>query len=567
MITDMIFFTVGGLGLFLFGMKLMSDGLKAYAGRGLRDMLGFMTTRPLLLFAVGAGGTALIQSSSATSVMIIGFVNAGLLTLKQAIYLVIGANAGTTATAWLVSVSGLGAFKITAYALPAAGLGFFLYAGGRTRKAKNMGQILLGFGLLFIGIGFMKDAFGHLQGSPGVQSFLVSLGHRPLLAILAGLTITILLQSSSAAIAVVQLLAIGGAFGLDWQDALNTAIPFVLGSNIGTTITAQLAAIQAGVSARRAAWAHTLFNVAGATLGYPFVTTGLFGSFVTAICPWTLGATTIAASIAVAHTVFQLVGAAIWMPLAGQLERVVKRIVRERAGDAVVRPIVLEKHLLDSPEIALGQTRREIVRMAETAKSAFCAAIAGIAENDTRQLAAVGELEDYIDSFQIEITSYLSTLSSRQLSEKVSTELPVLLHVVNDLERIGDHAVNISEIAERKMEQNIHFSEAASAEADLMKKEIGQMFDHIIEALRYDDTELAGAALTNEDNINRMQIQFRNSHVDRMCVGGCTPEGGLIFIDLVDNIEKAADHLTNIAQAVIGGLRWTGVEPRLSRNP
>lgn len=564
MIKDMIFYTVGGLGLFLFGMKLMSDGLRAAAGRRLRSILESMTKKPLVAFLIGAGITAIVQSSSATSVMVIGFVNAGLLTLKQAICVIIGTNVGTTATAWLVSISGIGALNITAYALPSVGLGFLMSMSGRSRKMKNLGQILLGFGLLFVGIGFMKDAFEPLESSPTVHKLFVSLGHQPILAILAGTVVTMLIQSSSAAVAIVQLLAIGGAFGQDWNGALNIAIPFVLGSNIGTTITAQLAAIQGNVSARRAAWAHTVFNVAGVAMGYPFVHWGWFGRFVAAICPWPLGPTTIALSIAVAHTVFKLADAVVWLPMAGVLERVVVRLVREKPGDAAMRPIVLEKHLLDTPEIALEQTKREIVRMAKTAKRALCASIAGIVANDARTLSVVREIEDFVDSFQLEITSYLSALSSRHLSDEVSIELPVLLHTVNDLERIGDHAVNIVEIAERKIDQKFMFSESALGEAERLRREVEQMFDYIIAALRDGDVEQAKAALTNEKNLNRMQIEFRRSHVDRMRDGLCTPESGLIFIDLVDNVEKIGDHLTNIAQAVIGGLQWAGVEPRIS---
>jgi phosphate:Na+ symporter len=252
--------------------------------------------------------------------------------------------------------------------------------------------------------------------------------------------------------------------------------------------------------------------------------------------------------------------------LAGTLEHFVVRLVRERPGDAVMRPIMLEKHLLDTPEIALEQTKREIVRMARTAKRALRASITGIVDNDSRSLYVVREIEDFIDSFQLEITSYLSALSSRHLSDEVSIELPVLLHTVNDLERIGDHAVNIVEIAERKIDQKFAFSESALAEAERLKREVEQMFDYIIAALQDSDVEQAKSALTNEKNLNRMQIEFRRSHVDRMRDGLCTPESGLIFIDLVDNVEKIGDHLTNIAQAVIGGLQWAGVEPKIAQS-
>ncbi len=566
MIKDMIFGTVGGLGLFLFGMGLMSDGLKKVAGQKLKNILESMTKRALIAFLVGAGVTALVQSSSATTVMVIGFINAGLLTLKQAINVIIGTNIGTTATAWLVSISGIGALKITIYALPAVGVGFLLNVLGKTRRTKSIGQILLGLGILFLGLNFMKEAFSPLEESSTVQEIFISLGDKPALAILAGAVVTMLLQSSSAAIAIVQLLAIGGAFGTNWQTALNVSIPFVLGSNIGTTITAQIAALQANRNAKRAAWAHTIFNTLGSMIAYPFVHFGLFGAFVLLVAPWQLGRDTIAPSIAIGHTVFNIINSGIFLPMSGLLAKIVWKLVPEKPSEALVRPVVLEKHLLNTPVIALEQAEREIIRMAKTAKRALKRAIEGILQDNRKKLASVMEIEDFIDTFQIEITSYLSALSQVQLSDEVAIELPVLLHTVNDLERIGDHAVNIVEIAQRKIDQKLVFSDSALAEAEQLRTEIDQMFDNIIEALEENDNEAAKPALIREANINKMQIEFRRSHVERMSSGRCSPEAGLIFIDLVDNIEKIGDHLTNIAQAIIGGLQWEGVKPKISTN-
>ena len=560
---EMLFGTVGGLGLFLFGMGLMSDGLKKVAGQRLRKIVESMTKRPLIAFLVGAGVTALVQSSSATTVMVIGFVNAALLTLRQAICVIIGTNVGTTATAWLVSISGIGALKITAYALPAVGIGFFMRTLGKTRRTKSTGQILLGFGILFVGIGFMKAGFDPLKESPKVQELFVALGNKPLLAILAGAVITTLLQSSSAAIAIVQLLAMGGAFGSDWQTVLNVSVPFVLGSNIGTTITAQLAALQANLNAKRTAWAHTIFNILGAGIAYPFIYAGWFGALVHVISPWKLGPGTIAANIAIAHTLFNVVNSSIFLPLAGVLEKLVVKFLPEKPGDLAAKPVVLEYHLLDTPVIALEQSRREIVRMAKTAKTALEQSISGIVDDDRRKLESVRQIEDFIDEFQYEITSYLSMLSRRQLSDEVSVELPVLLHTVNDLERIGDHAVNIVEISERKIDKKLSFSDSALTEIDRLRSEIEQMFEYIIEALENSDIKAGKSALVNESNINKMQMDFRRSHVQRMSDSVCSPEAGLVFIDLVDNVEKIGDHLTNIAQAVIGGLQWEGVKPKV----
>jgi phosphate:Na+ symporter len=443
------------------------------------------------------------------------------------------------------------------------GVGFLLEVLGKTRRTKSIGQILLGFGILFVGIGFMKDAFGPLEESPKVQELFVALGTKPLLAILAGAVITTLLQSSSAAITIVQLLAMGGAFGSDWQTVLNVSVPFVLGSNIGTTITAQLAALRANLNAKRTAWAHTIFNVLGSLIAYPFVHFGWFGALVYIVSPWKLGPGTIAANIAIAHTLFNVVNSGIFLPMAGLLEKIVVRLVPEKAGDAAARPVILEEHLLDTPVIALEQARREIVRMSKTANKALERSISGIIKNDRRKLESVRQIEDYIDEFQYGITSYLSTLSRRQLSDEVSIQLPVLLHTVNDLERIGDHAVNIVEIAERKIQQKLTFSDSALTEVEQLKSEIEQMFENIIEALENSDMKASKSALVNENNINNMQMEFRRSHVQRMSDSVCSLEAGLVFIDLVDNVEKIGDHLTNIAQAVIGGLHWVGIKPKV----
>ena len=560
--TEMILGVAGGLGLFLFGMIQMSEGLKKVAGAKLKNILESMTKNRIIGCLVGAGITALIQSSSAATVMVVGFVNAGLLTLKQAISVIIGTNIGTTATAWLVSISGF-KLEITMYALPAIAVGLGLHIFGRSRSAKNVGEIILGFGILFIGINFMKGAFDGLEDSPQTQEFFVKIANQPVLAILAGMILTMLIQSSSAAVGCVQLLAMSMAFGDDWAVALNVSIPFILGSNIGTTITAQLAALRTNLNARRAAWAHTMFNIIGALICVWFI--GWISKLVCKIGP-ELTEETIGVSIAIAHTTIKVFEAVFFLPLTGVLEKIAVKIVPEKAGDLVVRPTVLEKHLLATPELAMDQARREIVRMARTSKRAVLLAVEGLVEKNRRKLGMARTTEDVTDTLQYEITSYLAALSRKELSEKMSAELPVLLHTINDLERVGDHAVNIAEIAERKIEQKLSFSDSAYDEADQLRQEMEQMCDYIIKALEDNDIEAAKSALVNEDNLNKMQIDFRRSHVRRMSEGVCSADTGLIFIDLVDNVEKVGDHLTNIAQGVIGGLQWDGYELKTSNS-
>jgi len=558
MVTDVIFKTVGGLGLFLFGMGLMSDGLKRVAGQKLRNILESLTKRPVIAVLVGALTTCLVQSSSATTVMTVGFVNAALLSLRQALCVVLGANVGTTFTAWLVS--GLGVLKITLYSLPAVGVGFLVQVVGKTQRTKSIGQILLGFGLLFLGISFMKDAFEPLRDSTNVQAALIWLGGNPILAVITGTIITMLLQSSSASIAMVQVLAFNGAFGTDWDVALRVAIPFILGDNIGTTITAQIAALRASRNARRVAWGHTILNVIGVVYMLPLVWSSVFSRFVIWIVPGGLTQNMIMLHIAVAHSVFNVFNTVLFLPVIGWLEGLVMKLLPVTEAEAEQQPVVLEQRLLDTPVIALEQAKREIIQMAGKARKAVSRAIGGLAGNNMKSLEQARQLEDVIDHFQHEITSYLVGLSNRQLSNEVSTELPVLLHMVNDLERVGDHAVNIVEIAERKIEQKITFSDIAINESSEMIEELYSMFESIIAALQTNAPQSARLAMANENRLNRMQVQLRRHHVQRMTDGSCSAESGLIFIDLVDNIEKIGDHLTNIAQSVLGGLRWDSIE-------
>jgi phosphate:Na+ symporter len=555
----MILNSIGGLALFIYGMGLMSDGLKKAAGERLRQILESMTRKPLMGFTMGMAATGLVQSSSATTVMVIGLVNAGLMTLRQAICVIFGTNVGTTATAWIVSLTGF-ELNVSGYALAIIAAGLLCEVLGRTRKTKSLGQILIGFGLLFIGIDYMKDAFAGLEESEGVRRWLGGLGGRPMLALLAGTALTMLIQSSSASIMIVQTLAFTGAFGEDWSNVVKAAIPFVLGCNIGTTITAQIAALRTNLASRRTAWAHTMFNVLGSAIFLPFVYLGLYGALVLIVAPWELSQETIMPTIAISHTMFNVINSIIFLPLAGLLESLVVWMVRPRRGEVAERAVILETHLLDTPVLALQQAKREMIRMGGEAKRAVQNACEGLAENDLRKIDTTRRIEDMVDDYQAQITSYLVSLSQRQLSDEVSVELPVLLHMVNDLERVGDHAVNIAEIAERKIEQKVTFSEDGVNDANRMVEEMRLMFEGILAALEKNDVQAAHAALNSENKLNRMQVDFRRHHVQRMTDGTCAAPAGLIFIDLVDNLEKIGDHLTNIAQSVIGGIQWDGVD-------
>jgi len=556
MAIKMIIGTIGGLGLFLFGMDMIADALNKAAGRKLKNFLSALTKNSFIAVLVGTMVTVLIQSSSATTVIVIGFVNAGLLTLKQAIGVIFGANIGTTITAWIVSAIGIEGFNIEYIALPAIGIGFVIRILVKNQKIKDAGNFLLGLGILFVGIVFMEEAFSGLKENKTIQDFLIMLGENPLLGALAGMLVTAVIQSSSAFITIIQIMALKEVFGTDWDLVLRITIPFILGSNIGTTITAQLAAIRTNRNSRRAAMSHTLFNIIGVAYILPLTVLGWYPAFVKWVTPFPLTQSTIMVYMAVSHSIFNIVNTIVFLPLVGLLEYIVMKIIPLKKEEMLQMPVVLEEHLLSTPLLAIEQVRREILRMVKTCREAVNNACDGLMNGDAKKFDTARKNEKLTDDFQYEITIYLAKLTSKELDKELSLGTPVLLHTVNDLERIGDHAVNIVEIAERKISNKILFSNGAEIEVSHLRIEVNQMFEHILKAFENNDPEAAKLSLVNENNLNRMQRDFRRNHVQRMNQKVCTAESGLIFIDLVDNMEKVGDHLTNIAQSIIGGLQW-----------
>jgi phosphate:Na+ symporter len=543
---------VGGLGLFFFGMKVMSEGLKNIAGDRLKNILSMVTKLPIIGMLVGAGITCFIQSSSATTVMVVGFVNAGLIALKQAISVVLGANIGTTFTAWLVS--SMSVFKVTHYALPAIGIGFAISTFARTKNARFWGQVLMGFGLLFLGLDFMKDAFTPLKKSQYVKDIFLSFSHNPMLGVLVGIVFTVLLQSSSATIAIVQVMAFNGLISFP------AAIPIILGDNIGTTITAQLASIGTTLPARRTAMSHTLFNVIGTAYMLVFVYTGWYVKAIDTIIPGQITAKNIMFHIAVAHSAFNVINALVFLPFIGALERVSTFLVPKRKGAIEMGPQYLEKHLLNTPPIAMEQARKETVRMIGLATRSVSAAVKGFFDNSMDDLKPVSRLEQAVDNLQSAITAYLIELSQRELTQEDSEEIPVLIHSVNDIERIGDHAENILELAERKIEKKLPFTDDAIMELSLMWNELKGMMMETENALNKNDSQIAENVLRREQRINQFQEDLKKAHVRRLGCGECQLKSGIVFMDFVDNLEKIGDHLTNIAQGVIGEMRWRGYQ-------
>jgi phosphate:Na+ symporter len=549
MAREIIFILIGGLGLFFLGMKTMSDSLKKVAGERLKNTLDILTKRPVIGLFIGAVVTCLIQSSSATSVLAVGFVNAGLLTLKQAISILLGANIGTTFTAWLISFFAL--FKITNYALPAIGIGFLLSTFGKTRSAKMWGQFILGFGMLFTGLGFMKDAFSPLKESEALKNVLVTFGTYPLLGIMLGTAITMILQSSSATIALLQIMAFSGLI------SLKHCIPIILGDNIGTTITAQLSAIGTNTASRRTARAHALLNIIGVCYMLIPVYTGLYYRLIVLIVPGPVTSGNIMFHIALSHSVFNIINSLfIFLPLINFLEKLTIRLTPVKADAVDIRPIYLEKHLLETPTLALEQSINEIIRMINMARDALKNAVRSFLENDNSFFDKVRKQEDAVDNLQKEITQYLVELSQKDLDKSEAEEIPVLLHSVNDVERIGDHAINILEISERKIDQKLPFSDGSVIRLKKMVEIALFMIENTIIAMHKRDITSAGKVLGKEKELNELQIRLKEFQIKNINDGKYNFLSGIVFNDFVDNIEKIGDHLTNIAQGVMRHLRW-----------
>ncbi len=527
-----VFSIVGGLALFLYGIGLMGTGLQKIAGERLRRILALLTTSPWTGTLIGAGVTAIIQSSSATTVMVIGFVNAGLMTLTQAIGVIFGANIGTTVTAQLL------AFKITRYALPMLAVGFAIQFFGKKDVYKYFGLFLLGFGILFVGLKMMTDMTKPIVENEAVRQSFVRYSENAVLGILAGMIITFIVQSSNATVGLVLALASVRLI------SLNGAIPLILGDNIGTTITALLASLGAGRSAKRAAVAHLMFNVIGA-----LIVLALLPFYLRVI---TYTTTDIARQIANAHTLFNVINALIFLPFTALYAKLITLIVPGEDRVYATGPKYIDDGLLRVPFVAISQTIKEIAGMLETTRQMIKNAMAGLFEGDTVRLAEVANQEESVDLLQLAVTEYVTELSQRQLGVAESEMIPMLLHSVNDVERIGDHAENLVELAERKLQRKIPFSEEALDSIRQLHTQIDEMIEKTIQALQTDDSEGAQWVIQQEANMDDVIDKFQQEHMQRLEQGRCNVYAGLIFLDLINNFEKIGDHLTNIAEAVLG---------------
>jgi phosphate:Na+ symporter len=553
---NLIFGLLGGLGLFLFGMKIMSEGLQKIAGDRLRRILAALTSNRIIGTLVGIAVTALIQSSSATTVMVVGFVNAGLMSLVQSIGVVLGANVGTTITAQII------AFKITQYALPAIGIGCGLKLFSRNRTWSYVGEIVLGFGILFYGMSVLQHAFDPVRESEEFRQMFAAVGDNHLLGVLLGALMTIIVQSSSATIVITLAAANSGLLTFEGSVAL------ILGENIGTTITANLAAVGTNLAARRTAFAHFLFNVFG--VAYMLLLFSLFIKFINQITPGnadfviqtqeqaanfaaTIGDKPfIARHIANTHTMFNIINTLIFLPLVGFLAKISTYVIRGKDEVMEHHLKYIDNRVLNTPPIALVQARSETRRMAQVAREMLEETLLFLKDLDRTRVAALEKKEALTDLLQKEITDFLVVLSQKSISQDSSRTIASMMHIVNDLERVGDHCENLWRLGSRRVDQKISFSEAANQELEDIGSKTRDFLKFVIEAMERSDKSIGEQAQLLEESIDQLEETLRNRHISRLNTGECAVIQGLVFIDMLHNFEKIGDHTFNIAAAVIG---------------
>lgn len=535
---DIVIGIMGGLGLFLYGMNLMGDGLQKSAGSKLKRIIELLTSNVIMGVLVGMVVTMVIQSSSATTVMVVGFVNAGIMSLTQAIGVIMGANIGTTITAQLVSLD------VDFLAPVALGIGIVIYMFSNKPKHKNIAEILIGFGILFTGMDFMKEAVKPLAGYQGFTDMLLSFGHHPILGVLMGFAITAIVQSSSASMGMLIALASQGLI------PITAALPILYGENIGTCVTSLISSIGASRNARRAAIMHLTFNVLGSMI-FMFILSKPIVAIVTAIDP-----TDAARQIANAHTLFNILNVIVLLPFNKLIVKLALKLVPETKGeqdddDKVVKYI--DDRMIETPSIALANIIKETLRMGEKSKESLNAAMDGIVDKSKEKIELSFKREKLINELQKSILNYLLKLSKASLNEDSRETVDALFNTVNDIERIGDHAENIAELAKDIVDLEISFSDVGIGELKDMYNKVVSTYTYALEAMRTSNVELACKVIKMEEQVDMMEKSCRANHMNRLNSSSCSIESGVIYLDIISNLERVSDHAVNIAQQVIAG--------------
>mgnify|MGYP002548833993 FL=1 len=540
---------LGGIALFLFGMHTLSASLEKLAGGKLETWLEKATSKPIKGVVLGAIITAVIQSSAATTVMIIGFVNSGLMKLSQAIGVIMGANIGTTATSWLLSlqsISGSDGFsflnllKPTTFTPVLAVIGVILIMFTKSDKKKTIGMILAGFAVLMFGMNSMSSATAGLAENETFCNILMMFSN-PVLGVIAGAVLTAVLQSSSASIGILQSIAISTG-----KVTYSVALPLLLGQNIGSCVTALISSVGANKPAKRVAFVHLYFNVIGTVVFLSIFY--LLNAFIS--MPF-MEESLNAVGIAVIHTGFNVLATALFLPFTKQLEKLACLTVRDDSNDEKLTPMLLDERLLKTPSVAIEQCRNVCIRMARLTQETLKMSMEVVTTYDAKKCAEVIDNENAIDIFEDKIGSYILKISSKDLSENDSKIVSSMLHTIGDLERISDHAVNIVEAAEEMHSKKIKFSQQALRELPVIVNAVSEILDMSINAFVSGDVNLAKNVEPLEDVIDQLRSDLKTRHIERLRNGKCTIELGFILQDLLTNFERVSDHCSNIAVYLI----------------
>lgn len=543
---------IGGLALFLYGMEVMGGGLSKASGGRLEQILEKLTSNKWKAVILGAGVTAVIQSSSATTVMVVGFVNSGIMKLSQAIGIIMGANIGTTVTSWILSLSGIESdsffvrlLKPTSFSSVLAVIGVGLLMFSKKDKLKDIGSIFIGFAVLMFGMDTMSGAVKPLADVPEFTGLLTAFSN-PILGLLAGTVLTAVIQSSSASVGILQALCATGSV------SYGTAVPIITGQNIGTCVTAMLSGIGASKNARRAALVHLYFNIIG-TIIFMAAFYGLH-----AVMPFAfLDDTANAAGIAIVHTAFNVFATVVLIPFSTGLEKLACLTIKEEEKDAEIQRgqtdtiQILDSRFLATPGFALEQCRTAAIDMASYAREALFTAMDLIRNYDEETAGKVAQLEDRVDRYEDELGTYLVKLSSRSLSEKDSHTLSFLLHNIGDFERISDHALNIKEAAQEMSDKKLDFSQKASEELAVFTEAVKDIINTSFRVFQEEDVQLAKKIEPLEETIDYLNAEIKKRHIKRLRKGKCTIEMGFILSDVTTSYERVADHCSNIAVSLL----------------
>ncbi len=535
---------IGGLCLFLFGMTVMGDGLERRAGNSLKALLAKLTTNKFMGFLTGLGVTAVIQSSSATTVMVVGFVNSKIMTLRQSIGVIMGANIGTTVTAWVLSLGGISSdnifmklLKPTSFTPVLALIGTIFMMFAKSSKKKDMGSILLGFATLMFGMDTMSSAVEGLADIPAFQNLFIMF-QNPILGVIVGAVLTAIIQSSSASVGILQALSATGAV------SYAAAIPIIMGQNIGTCATALLSGIGANKNARRASIVHLCFNVIGTVIWLT-----VFCIVSAAFKPALLGESASYFGIAVTHSAFNVLCTAVLFPASSLLEKLAYKLVPDNGEEE--KHIELDERLLATPTIALAESAKLVHKMAAEAVRGYKLSISLIDKYDPAVAEEVRQLEDDTDHYEDVLGTFLTKVSRSQLGDSESAEVSKLLKAIGDFERISDHSVDVLESIEELREKKIDFSDGAKKEMGILTAALTEIMDTTLRAFDTNDSDIAIDVEPLEQVIDRLKSNLRDGHIVRLKNGDCTVEAGFIWADLLTSMERASDHCSNVAACVM----------------